>query len=376
MSELDTFIENYKTDFDTPNKRRNASKEYKKLETLYTKYKKQLAEAGDDRKAAIKNFKETQKARFKIPTFPIFDQNYKRLQYNRYADDFVVSVIGSKIDAEKVKQDIKIFLQDILKLTLSDEKTKVTHSSDLIRYLGYDFTMSRSNDVKRNEKGVLQRHWSGVVRLYLPHEKWVNKLQEYKAYKIVKDEIGKEKWKSIHRGFLTNRTEIEIISKYNSEIRGIYNFYRLADNVSVLGDFYYIMKGSMLKTFAAKFNSSITKIKETRTRNGVFGVEYLNKAGIQFCEFYHDGFAKVDEPYFESVDILPNYKRYDNPNSLASRLKAKICEICGKTSDELHMHHVKRLKGLTGKNEFELMMMKKRRKSLALCPNCFVKTHE
>ena len=172
-----------------------------------------------------------------------------------------------------------------------------------------------------------------------------------------------------------NKKEIEIISKYNSEIRGIYNFYRLAENVSVLNNFHYIMKCSMLKTLAAKYNTSMKKIENSHTRNGILGVEYTNKAGKQFCEFYHDGFVKKDEPYFEDVDILPNYKRYDKPNSLARRLKSNKCEMCGEHSDELHMHHVKRLKDLAGRNEFELMMMAKRRKSLALCQNCFNKAH-
>lgn len=115
----------------------------------------------------------------------------------------MVGVIGSRADAEKVKQDIKIFLQDTLKLTLSDEKTKITHSGEMVRYLGYDFTVSRSKDIKRNEKGNLQRYWYGAVKLYLPYDKWFGKPQEYKAFKIVKDKDGKEKWKALHRGFLT-----------------------------------------------------------------------------------------------------------------------------------------------------------------------------
>jgi hypothetical protein len=245
----------------------------------------------------------------------------------------------------------------------------------MIRYLGYDFTVSRSNDVKRDKNGVLQRYWYGSVTLYLPHDKWVGKLREYKAFKITKDKDGNEKWKALHRGALMNKEEIEIISKYNSEIRGIYNFYRLAENVSVLGKFSYIMESSMYKTFAAKYNSSVNKIRAKRMRNGVFTVEYNNKAGKQFREFYHGGFKKVDEPYFEDVDILPNYTRYSNPNSLARRLKSNKCEMCGEHSDELHMHHIKRLKDLTGRNEFELMMTAKRRKSLALCSNCFTKAH-
>jgi hypothetical protein len=90
-----------------------------------------------------------------------------------------------------------------------------------------------------------------------------------------------------------------------------------------------------------------------------------------YRQLQKDGFAKKDIALLGDVDILPEYKRYDKPNNLAARLKANICEACGRNTSEIHMHHVKRLKDLTGRTEFELLMMKKRRKSLALCPDCF-----
>ena len=58
----------------------------------------------------------------------MLDADFKRIQYNRYADDFVVGVIGSKQDAIYIKEDLRRFLSEKLKLTLSEEKTKVTHS--------------------------------------------------------------------------------------------------------------------------------------------------------------------------------------------------------------------------------------------------------
>jgi len=373
LSELDAFVEGYKADFDTSGKSRQVNKQYNVVNYLYRKSKSALAQDGDHKKA-VEEFKQARKAMFETPYHPVIDPSYKRIQYNRYADDFVIGVIGSKADAEKVKQDIKVFLRDSLKLTLSEEKTKVSHSSCMIRYLGYDFIVSRSKDTKRDKNGTLQRHWYGCVKLYVPHEKWFSKLMQYKALRIVKGGDGKEHWKALHRGALINRTDIDIISKYNSEIRGIYNFYRLADNVSVLNDFYHMMEESMFKTFASKYKSSVNKIINRYTCNGVFGVDYSNKSGEQRCEFYHDGFTKQNDAWFGDVDILPEFKQYERPNSLAARLKAGVCEFCGATTREIHMHHVKRLKDLTGKTEFELMMVKKRRKSLALCSDCFSRT--
>lgn len=50
------------------------------------------------------------------------DSSYRRLKYIRYADDFLIGIIGSKADCVKVKKDIKDFLGEKLNLELSDEK--------------------------------------------------------------------------------------------------------------------------------------------------------------------------------------------------------------------------------------------------------------
>lgn len=189
-----------------------------------------------------KQLRQVQLEKLRLPPYPVQDSSYKRIQYNRYADDFVIGVIGSKADAEQVKSDIGSFLWDTLHLTLSEQKTKITHSSEPVRYLGYDCSITRDSSYKRNSKGRLQRLWSHRVKLTMPHEKWLRKLLEYGAFKIKKDENGNERWKTVHRGYLMNNQDIEIISKFNSKIRGIYNYYRLAQNVSTLDKFTHIMK--------------------------------------------------------------------------------------------------------------------------------------
>lgn len=112
------------------------------------------------------------------------DSNYKRVQYTRYADDFIIGVIDSKADAEAIKKDVKIFLQKALKLEMSDTKTKVMHTGDRARFLGYDITVSRVQILKKTSNGKVQRCQTGVVKLYVPREKWVGKLIEYKTIKI------------------------------------------------------------------------------------------------------------------------------------------------------------------------------------------------
>jgi RNA-directed DNA polymerase len=62
--------------------------------------------------------------------------------YVRYADDFVILSNGGRADAVAIRQDVHDFLRDSLRLTLSMEKTKVTHLNDGFDFLG--FTLRRS----------------------------------------------------------------------------------------------------------------------------------------------------------------------------------------------------------------------------------------
>src|SRR5690625_7226572 len=92
----------------------------------------------------------------------------------------------------------------------------------------------------------------------------------------------------MHRPELLHLSDLEILSIYNAEIRGLYNYYALSYNTNVFNKFMYVMKYSMYKTFANKYKSSISKILKKYKRNGVFTVQYETKAGIQSREHYNE----------------------------------------------------------------------------------------
>ena len=47
----------------------------------------------------------------KHPSTDPMDDSFKRIQYVRYADDFLIGVIGNKEDAKKIKADLTNFLR-------------------------------------------------------------------------------------------------------------------------------------------------------------------------------------------------------------------------------------------------------------------------
>jgi len=136
------------------------------------------------------------------------------------------------------------------------------------------------------------------------------------------------------------------------------------------------MKYSMLKTFGSKYRCQVRKVKKRYVRNGNFTVAYETKSGIKESVYYNQGFKHKKEPMFGQVDMLEIYKRYDKPNSLAVKLRAKTCELCGAICDDIEIHQEKRLKNLAGNNEWEIVMKERRRKTLAVCPSCHDEIHK
>lgn len=56
--------------------------------------------------------------------------------YARYADDFVILCNGTKEDALRMREEVRDFLDDSLRLTLSMDKTRVVHLDDGFDFLG------------------------------------------------------------------------------------------------------------------------------------------------------------------------------------------------------------------------------------------------
>lgn len=88
------------------------------------------------------------------------DPNYKRLKYVRYADDFLIGIIGSKKDCNIIRSNIFEFLKN-LKLDLNLDKTKITNSkNEMAHFLGTDIRLTPLNKrplklVKRGNSSYL-----------------------------------------------------------------------------------------------------------------------------------------------------------------------------------------------------------------------------
>lgn len=85
---------------------------------------------------------------------PVKDFSDKKIVYVRYANDFLIVVNSTKEDCQKIKSLLKDFLTDHLRLELSDEKTKIMHSSKRVCFLAWD-TARDFLDSKRQADSTL-----------------------------------------------------------------------------------------------------------------------------------------------------------------------------------------------------------------------------
>lgn len=310
-----------------------------------------------------------------IPYGDPMDNEYRRIVYVRYADDFLIGVIGSKADAKQVKADVGMFISNELHLEMSSEKTLITHGNDFAHFLGYEITTSSEQNSTRMKTGYTKRSYTGRIKLYVPKEKWLNRLLTCGALKINLVE-GKEVWEPTRRPGLMRLDDIEILNQYNAEVRGLYNYYRLAHNVSVLNSFLYVMKFSMYKTFAGKYRTSMRKIIRKYSRDGDFIVSYPTKKGTKSTVFYNQGMRYDDKIVVtKNPDIISRTNENCRYTSLIDRLKGNTCEWCKTETKDIEIHHVRKLKDLSGKAEWERHMIARKRKTMALCHSCHVKLH-
>lgn len=373
LDQFDRYMREYISQFDKGKERKDNPErikfEYgKRLAVLKLKKVTNMKE----RKLIIKDIKCFDRERTTISCGVDMDYDFRRLKYVRYADDFLCAVIGTKDEVEVIKQDIKKFLEEKLSLELSEDKTLITHGRKSAKFLGYEIYVRKSAQTKRNKAGKLTRPYNNKIYLKMPAEVVRKKLFDYDALQV-KVHNGKERYKPKHRTYLINNDDLEILERYNAEIRGLYNFYSLANNCHTLHTFKYIMEYSMYKTFAAKYKSTVVKICKRYKKDKVFTVSYKNKKGKTLTrQFYHDGFKRKRQDYAQCCDKEP-VRYFYTATSLIDRLKAKRCELCGKENVKLDMHHVRKLKNLQGKEDWERHMIARKRKTIALCRSCHKK---
>jgi len=307
-------------------------------------------------------YKKYGKERRNMPSVIINDEEYRKLEYVRYADDFLLSFSGPKQEAEEIKGKIGEFLREKLKLEMSQEKTLITNArSGSAKFLGYNVSIWPKKESSMAD---------GKLRLRVPKEVITKATKQYC-----------KKGKPVHKSAWIIEQDAEIIYRFQAEFRGLVEYYRMAHNIHALSKVGWVSKTSLMKTLARKHKTTVSKISKK------YGAE-IEENGQRWKVIQATVEREGRKPYtatYGMVSLTRNPMPVSLPDNrpkpvlksrseIIERLTSDKCEMCGKEG-RVQFHHVRKLKnmhkpGRKKKTLWEQRMIAIRRKTLACCHTC------
>jgi group II intron reverse transcriptase/maturase len=357
---LDAMCQQYST-----GERRKPNTAYNALQ----RRRKQLLELGEIEPALRESLKDEirdiNRRILQTPPYDYNDSSYIRVKFLRYADDTIVGIIGPKSLAERIRDEMAVFLDEDLKLELNRDKTRITHlPTEQAHFLGYAFKTAsprwrrRNLQRKRSPHNVVQtvKTTSGNIKLLVPLRQLSEKLDKYVA-----------NGQPASMCAFINQPIEHIIQHYNGVIRGWYNYYQLAENVSSLNYARYVLQYSLAKTLAHKERSSVSKVFRKYGKD----ITFVKPNGRKVC-FFNQPLKQVKKAKGSAanLDMLPTW----GPRRTRTRL-LDDCAICG-SQEQVVMHHVRHIRK-RGENVrgFTLYMAAINRKQVPVCRKCHREIH-
>jgi group II intron reverse transcriptase/maturase len=361
LNKLDVFAETVLIPQHTRGTHRRHNPEYRRISSQLARARKNR-----DRDKARELLRELRQ----LPSGDPQDPGYRRLRYTRYADDHLLGFTGPKAEAEAIKDQLARFLREELALELNPDKTLITHArTRAARYLGYEIIVQHANDKITSDR----RSVNGTIALRVPLDVIKAKRAPYRRH-------GKP-W---HRPAMQNLDDYDIIQTYGAEYRGIIGYYLLATDVWRLRDLRWHAVTSMLKTLAAKHQSTVAKMaaKYQAKTETPYGLRTCFEARI------HRGGKPDLVARFGGIPlirkknaVLCDHTPAPTPTprkELIHRLLKRRCELCGEPGKVL-VHQVRKLASLgnAGPSQpaWAALMARMRRKTLVVCTPCHSLVH-
>jgi group II intron reverse transcriptase/maturase len=205
LHEFDLFMEAYINEFNKGNARKT-NPEYRPSRA----YRKHGAKAAS--KVVYSDFR---------------DKNYRRMNYVRYADEFLITIIGTKREALAIKQKCTAFLNQ-LNLTFSDEKPLMTNPKDRpVSFLGYVIQNAPS------KVSVYYKKYNGVLRCVLgtlPGGIYLKADSTKVTQRLHEKGFCQKSGHPIANFKYLNNTQHATILQMVYILRGLANYYKLANN--------------------------------------------------------------------------------------------------------------------------------------------------
>ena len=367
LHELDEKMQEIHTRYEQGGKQKRTNPLYRKLSSQ----KARLVKKGATR---TKAFRELVQQIRSIPAVVVNDPTYIRIKYLRYADDWLLGISGPRSLAEQVKEELTTFLSQHLKLTLSEEKTKITHArEEQARFLGTYLTIGRGGRQRvittfnGPARPIRRRSTGSETVMIAPVADLIKRLHTKGFCTVSGKPTTKLAW--IH-------LEVDqLIHLYNGINRGLQDYYRFTDNFSYLARIQYILKFSLAHTLATKYKCSLRQVFKRFGK--IPSIQVPTKDGKQerCITFYNNSDWKKQRNGFQigqtNVDLLQWSIRLRS----RSRLGMPCC-ICN-SSEHVEMHHVRHIRKIGAKKPtgVHAILRMLNRKQLPVCVECHEKIH-
>ena len=250
--------------------------------------------------------------RLKMPSRIYNDPNYRNCKYLRYADDFVIGVLGPRSMALEIRNKIQVFLKNELEIELNVEKSKITHITKGIGFLGYKFGRRLLFvQTKRGNKFYKRKMTIPILDVDM------KKVIAYLARAKFCDDGGNP---TPAFRFLRH-PQAETNQKVNAILRGLSNWWCIAGNrKQATARAAYIIRYSIAKTYAAKFGlRTVAKVFKTGGNDLSKNLTYKSPKAIgsnttarkgsdsyRFEGILFDRYWKI--PEHQGNKLLPNWK--------------------------------------------------------------------
>lgn len=369
--ELDEFIHNLMEELTTPETDRKSlkSREYKALEYKINKIFKEMDEYEPqslERQETAKKLKALRKERLKTDSLK---DKTTRIEYVRYADDWMIGIAGQKKLATEIKGKVDDFMKNTLRQKLHPTKTKITNlRKGNANFLGYEIFLPRNRPISTYKgKGVMTiRRGQPQLRFDVPVDKITNRYAERGYFKKLQDKI-----RPISRASYSVLEDHVIVSHYRSIWLGLLSYYSGCTNRGRLQYIHYLIHMSCAMTLGHRHRMSASKIFKKHGKNLTIKVPHTDKT-IGFP--YKTSWRLSERKWLLGREI--NKPTYSYKNLVAQSSLGLPCAICYSDEGPIEMHHVKhvRKEGFRYKGFHEQMALLNR-KQIPLCKNCHKKVH-
>ena len=328
---------------------------------------------------AIARLKHNEWVKEGLPSRNPKDEDFRRMYYARYVDDFLIGFSGTRAEAEEIKASIEAFLLDKLILKTNETKSYISHSSDKgIKYLGFFIRYITNNKIVKDPR-ILEKDGKGMgyqlkssainsAQLRIPTELILRRAVDRGYGKIRKS--GTIRPSSCRK--LSSLDDKLIVQRFSSIIRGIMGFYSPANKLSDLWQIVAFYRKSCALTLADKH-----KLKTAASVYKRYGPNLKVSDPIKKKEtvlFYPTTLKSTGNFKLGKINLTLSVSIMDPiQGSYKSNIKSeKTCQWphCDRTQS-LEEHHINPVRNINGKSkglsEYQVWLRKKQRQTVSLC---------